>query len=157
MILIPAAPAQLGIAQPAASRLLAEIEQIVGQPVHTRTGRGMALTEVGLAFARRAQRIQMELRDAVRDMAGAASGGAGHVRIGSVTGPAIDRVLPVLRNASLTSPQVTFEVIVAPSDMLCEHLLSGRIDFAIGRRPEGPARTLFDVTQIATEPVVLMV
>jgi DNA-binding transcriptional LysR family regulator len=90
-------------------------------------------------------------------MAGAASGGAGHVRIGSVTGPAIDRVLPVLRNASLTAPQVTFEVIVAPSDMLCEHLLSGRIDFAIGRPHEGPTRTLFDVTQIATEPVVLVV
>ncbi len=154
---ISMAAAQIGIAQPAASRLLSEIEQIVGRPVHQRTGRGMALTEVGLAFARRAQRIQMELRDAARDMAEAASGGAGHVRIGSVTGPAIDRVLPVLRNARLTAPQVTFEVIVAPSDILCEHLLSGRIDFAIGRPPEGPTRLLFDVTQIATEPVALVV
>jgi len=154
---ISMAAAQIGIAQPAASRLLAEIEQIVGQPVHHRTGRGMALTAVGLAFARRAQRIQMELRDAARDMAEAASGGAGHVRIGSVTGPAIDRVLPVLRNARLTAPQVTFEVIVAPSDILCEHLLSGRIDFAIGRPPEGRGRALFDVVQITTEPVALVV
>lgn len=151
------AAAQIGIAQPAASRLLAEVEQIVGQPVHHRTGRGMALTEVGMAFARRAQRIQMELRDAARDMAEAASGGAGHVRIGSVTGPAIDRVLPVLRNARLTAPQVTFEVIVAPSDILCEHLLSGRIDFAVGRAPQDGTRPLFDVAQIATEPVALVV
>ncbi len=154
---ITIAAAQIGIAQPAASRLLAEIERIVGQPVHQRTGRGMALTDVGLAFARRAQRIHMELRDAARDMAEAASGGAGHVRIGAVTGPAIDRVLPALRNARLTTPQVTFEVIVAPSDVLCDHLLSGRIDFAIGRTPEGRSRALFDVTQIATEPVALVV
>jgi DNA-binding transcriptional LysR family regulator len=151
------AAAQIGIAQPAASRLLAEVERIVGQPVHQRTGRGMRLTAVGQAFALRAQRIQMELRDALRDMTEAASGGAGHVRIGSVTGPAIDRVLPVLRNARLTAPQVTFEVIVAPSDMLCEHLLSGRIDFAIGRLPEGPGREMFSLAEIASEPVALVV
>ncbi len=151
------AAAQIGIAQPAASRLLAEVERIVGQPVHHRTGRGMRLTAVGQAFALRAQRIQSELRDAMRDMAEAASGGAGHVRIGSVTGPAIDRVLPVLRNARFTAPQVTFDVIVAPSDILCEHLLSGRIDFAIGRLPEGPGRELFILDEIASEPVSLVV
>ena len=154
---ISLAATQIGIAQPAASRLLAEVERIVGQPVHHRTGRGMQLTAVGQAFARRAQRIQMELQDAARDMAEAAKGGVGHVRIGSVTGPAIDRVLPVLRNARLTAPQVTFEVIVAPSDILCEHLLSGRIDFAIGRLPDGHGGALFTMTRIATEPVVLVV
>ncbi|HQD16555.1 MAG TPA: LysR family transcriptional regulator, partial [Ottowia sp.] len=31
---------KIGISQPAASRLLAEIEQIVQAPVHSRTGRG---------------------------------------------------------------------------------------------------------------------
>jgi len=151
------AAAQIGIAQPAASRLLAEIERIVGQPVHHRTGRGMQLTSVGVAFARRAQRIGMELHDAARDIAEAASGGAGHVRIGSVTGPAIDRVLPVLRNARLTAPQVTFEVIVAPSDILCDHLLAGRIDFAIGRLPPGEGRERFTMTPISAEPVALVV
>ncbi len=154
---ISMAAAQIGIAQPAASRLLAEIERIVGQPVHLRTGRGMVLTPVGHAFARRAQRIQLELQDAARDMAEAASGGTGNVRIGSVTGPAMDRVLPVLRNARLTAPQITFEVIVAPSDILCDHLLSGRIDFAIGRVPAGPEAQLFAVSEIATEPVALVV
>lgn len=153
---ISAAADRIRVAQPAASRLLAEVERIVGQPVHHRTGRGMILTAVGQALAQRAQRIQMELRDAARDLAEVATGGVGHVRIGSVTGPAIDRLLPVLRNARLTAPQVTAEVIVAPSDLLCEHLLSGRIDFAIGRLPEGPNRDLFAFTAIAPEPVALV-
>lgn len=151
------AAAQIGIAQPAASRLLAEIERIVGEPVHHRTGRGMTLTAVGQAFAMRAQRIQMELRDAARDMSEAAAGGSGHVRIGSVTGPAIERVLPVLRNSRLTAPQITFEVIVAPSDVLCQDLLAGRIDFAVGRLPEGPQRALLAMVEIASEPVALVV
>lgn len=148
---------KIGVSQPAASRLLSEVEQIVGSAVHLRTGRGIALTAVGEALAIRAQRVQMELRDAARDMAEIAAGGAGHVRIGAVTGPALDRVLPALRTVRLAQPQVTLEVIVATSDILCQQLLSGRIDFAIGRMPEGPERHLLHILPIAAEPVELIV
>ena len=151
------AASRVGVSQPAASRLLAEVEQIVRGPVHLRTGRGITLTAVGEAMAIRAQRVQMELRDAARDMAEIAAGGAGHVRIGAVTGPALDRVLPALRTVRLAQPQVTVEVIVATSDILCQQLLSGRIDFAVGRLPEGPERNLLGIVPIAAEPVSLVV
>ena len=147
----------VGVAQPAASRLLAEIETIIGHPAHERTGRGIALTPIGAALARRAQRVQMELRDAARDMAEIAAGGVGHVRIGSVTGPAMDRVLPVVRTARLAAPQVTVEVVVQPSDLLCAQLLAGQLDFVLGRLPEGPQRSLLDFSVIAAEPVTLLV
>jgi DNA-binding transcriptional LysR family regulator len=148
---------RLNIAQPAASRLLAEVERIVGSAVHSRTGRGITLTSVGEALALRAQRVQTELRDAARDIAEVAAGEAGYVRIGSVTGPAIDRVLPALRAARIAAPRVTAEVTVSPSDVLCDQLLAGKLDFAIGRLPDGPSRVLFDFTPIATEPVALVV
>jgi DNA-binding transcriptional LysR family regulator len=147
---------KIGVAQPAASRLLAEVERIIGGPVHVRTGRGITLTPVGEALAIRAQRVQMELRDAAREMAEIAAGGAGHVRIGAVTGPALDRVLPALRTVRLAQPQVTVEVIVATSDILCQQLLTGRVDFAIGRMPEGPERHLLQIVPIAAEPVSLV-
>ena len=146
----------LGISQPAASRLLAEVERITGQPVHQRTGRGMTLTGVGEALARRARRVQMELQDAARDLAEIGSGQSGHVRIGSVTGAAMDLVLPALRTARLTLPQISAEVIVAPSDLLAQQLLSGRIDFALARRPAGPDRNLIGETRLAAEPVALI-
>lgn len=154
---ISLAAVRIGITQPAASRLLVEVERIVGAPVHLRTGRGVALTAVGEALARRARRVQMELRDAQRDIAEAATGGHGHVRIGSVTGPALDRVLPALRTARMAYPAVTAEVIVGPSDLLCQQLLSGRIDFAIARMPQGVDRHLMDCRLIAEEPVALVV
>lgn len=148
---------RLGIAQPAASRLLAEVERITGQAVHLRTGRGIALTSVGEALARRASRVVTELRDAGREMAEIAGGGAGHVRIGSVTGPALERVLPALRTARLALPQVTAEVVVAPSDLLGQQLLTGRLDFALGRMPEGREGELTLSDPIGVEPVALMV
>ena len=124
---------RIGVTQPAASRLLAEIEQIAGSPVHGKTGRGVALTQTGRALADRAQRILIELNHAARDMAEVSSGGVGQVRVGSVTGPAMDRILPVLRTTRLEQPSVVVEVIVATSDVLVQHLLTGRIDFALGQ------------------------
>ena len=60
---IGAAAQALGITQPAASRLLAEIERIAGVPVHIRSGRGVSLTEAGQVLARRAGRVLLEMRD----------------------------------------------------------------------------------------------
>ncbi|MES2540969.1 MAG: LysR family transcriptional regulator, partial [Pseudomonadota bacterium] len=90
------AAARIGVAQPAASRLLAEMEELLGLPLHERQGRGLRLTEVGLALARRAARIEIELADAARELAEAATGRAGVVRVGAVTGPALSLVMPVL-------------------------------------------------------------
>ncbi|NBE07827.1 LysR family transcriptional regulator [Paragemmobacter ruber] len=146
----------MGVAQPAASRLLAEVERITGQPLHQRTGRGITLTPMGVALARRAARVVTELRDAGREVAEIASGGSGHVRIGSVTGPALDRVLPALRTARLAMPGVTTEVVVAPSDLLGQQLIAGRLDFALGRMPEEMTGQLQQSAPIGTEPVALM-
>jgi DNA-binding transcriptional LysR family regulator len=148
---------RMAIAQPAASRLLAEVERITGQPVHLRTGRGITLTPMGQSLARRATRVVTEIRDAEREITEIASGGSGHVRIGSVTGPALDRVLPALRTARLALPAVTAEVIVAPSDLLGQQLLAGRLDFAIGRMPDGLDGQLVLSDPIDVEPVALMV
>ena len=150
------AAASLGVTQPAASRLVAEIEQIVGAPVHERTGRGVGLTALGRALALRAQRIRMELDDAARDLAEISMGGVGHVRIGAVTGPALDRVLPALQAERLHHPNVSVEVIVSPSDMLCEQLLAGRLDFAVGRLPDGPSAEPLTFRPIETEPIALI-
>ena len=72
---------RIGVAQPAASRLLADMEALLGLPLHERQGRGLQLTQVGRALARRAARIEIELADAARDLAEAATGRAGVVRV----------------------------------------------------------------------------
>ncbi len=150
------AASAIGVTQPAASRLIAEIERIIAAPVHERTGRGIGLTALGRALALRAQRIRLELDDAARDLAEIAVGGVGDVRIGAVSGPALDRVLPALQSERLLHPNVSVEVDVSPSDILCEHLLAGRLDFAVGRLPEGPRAEPLSFLPIATEPVVLI-
>lgn len=148
---------RLGIAQPAASRLLAEMERIAGQELCLRTGRGMVLTPAGAALARRAERVRLEMRDAARELAELGGGGTGRVRIGAVTAPALEIVLPVLRSFRLTHPGVSVDVAVSPSDTLCGQLAAGQIDFALARLPEtGPERELLAMQDIGDEPVTLL-
>lgn len=154
---LSAAAEALGIAQPAASRLLSEAERIVGCALRVRDGRGIRLTAEGEALARRAGRILNELNDAEREIIEIESGLSGQVRIGSVTGPAMDRVLPSLRNARLALPRLRIHVEVANSEVLGEALLDGRMDLALARLPRDHPAEMFDFTPLSHEPVVLAV
>lgn len=147
--------ARIGVAQPAASRLLADMEALLGLTLHERQGRGLQLTQVGLALARRAARIEIELADAARDLAEAATGRAGVVRVGSVTGPALSLVMPVLIALQRNLPDFRAEVTVATSVNLCEMLNDGRLDFALARL--SPGESQLEARTIAGEPLSLVV
>ena len=86
---ITAAADLSGVSQPTASRMISEIEEILGYPVHERNGRGIALTVIGEALAKRARRILTELQEASAEVSGLASGDGGHLRLGSVTAPTV--------------------------------------------------------------------
>ncbi len=154
---IGAAADSLGITQPAASRLLAEVERICGQKMHMRSGRGVELTEVGRLLAARAGRIMMEMGDAAREIDDFTKGSFGRASIGAVTAPALDLVLPAVRAARLSHPDIQIEVTVASSDILFDQLLSGKLDFLIARIPDGGDAAHVDALKIAPEPVDLIV
>jgi len=151
------AATRLGIAQPAASRLAAEAEALIGAPLYTREGRGIALTPEGRALAARAARVLAEIEDAGREIEDLRAGLRGLVRIGSVTGPAIEHVLPVLRQARIAMPGVTIEVEVGTSDHLGPMLLDRQLDFSLARLPSGADPALFTARPVGVEPVSLIV
>lgn len=150
------AAALMGVAQPAASRLASEAERIIGAPLYTRAGRGIELTPEGLALARRATRILREIQDAGREISELKSGLTGTVSIGSVTGPAIEHVLPAIRQARIALPNVQIEIEVGTSDTLGPMLLDGRIDFSLARLPSGADPSSFDMTNVGKEPLSLV-
>ncbi|MDZ7573916.1 MAG: LysR family transcriptional regulator [Pseudotabrizicola sp.] len=154
---ITAAADLIGVSQPTASRLIVEIEDILGQPIHERSGRGVVLTVVGEALARRARRILTELQEATVEVSGLASGDSGHLRLGSVTAPALSLMLPALRTLRLTHPGITADVAVAPSALLCQELRAGRLDLVLGRPSEPRDHEEFVITPLDTEPVSLLV
>lgn len=154
---VSAAASGLAMSQPAASRHLAELEAITGHALYERRSRGLELTSYGRSLAIWATRILGDLNAADRELEEMAAGQRGLVSIGSVTGPALDLVLPALRRARVTHPGISGNVVVDTSDKLAELLHSDRLDFFIGRIPSDDDHKLFKARLIGPEPMMLIV
>lgn len=154
---ISGAAAQMGMTQPAASRLMAELERTSGAKLYERHARGVVLTEAGRVLARRARATLRDLDGTFDEIALLTSGARGIVRIGTVTGPGIEIILPITREMRVTYPEIEFNVLVDTSDKLAEALLSHDLDFYIGRLPPAFDPGAVTMRRIGTEPVSLTV
>lgn len=147
------AASRLAITQPAASRLMAELERIVGASLYTRHAKGVTLTLAGSLLAEKAHAILRQLNDASEEIGELIEGVRGHVRIGAVTGPALEIVLPALRELRIAYPEIEISVDVETSDKLAASLLSRELDFYIGRLPDGVDGRAVRMRRIGPEPV----
>lgn len=129
------AAARLAITQPAASRTLAEVERLVGEPLFERRARGMVPTAIGEVLLRHADTLVGQLAATVADLQAFSAGQAGVVRIGTVTGPAVGFVVPAVQRLKREAPLAEVCVDVGPSVELVEGLLRGAYDFVLSRVP----------------------
>ena len=154
---VSAAADALNISQPAASRMLTEMEMILKAQLCERISRGVALTTFGRAFARRARTILLELREVDRELSALKSGTGGSVFLGSVTAPAISLAVPAIQQVSAAYPGIEVNVRVETSNVLARELLAARQDFIIARVPDDLNPRLFNVTEIGIEKACLIV
>lgn len=142
--------------QPAASRLMSEVERVAEAELYVRSGRGIELTEVGRKLGERCIRVLQELSDAGRDIEHHISGRRGHVSIGSVTGPAVEYVLPAIRHIRLSYPEISVSVEIGPSSALAPMLEDGRLDFSLSRVPANEDPSHFDERPLRKEPACIV-
>jgi DNA-binding transcriptional LysR family regulator len=151
------AAAGLAMSQPAASRLLSEIEATVGAPLFERQARGMRPTALGESFVQHAGLILAEYDALETDIAMLRSGLSGQVRIGTVTGSALGLVLPAIRDLRRTAPGIEATIHVAPSADLMRGLEARLFDFIVARPPAGHDLAALEVTPARSEKVALLV
>lgn len=154
---VSAAADVLNISQPAASRMLTEMETILKAQLCERLSRGVTLTSFGTAFARRARAILLELREVDRELSALKSGTGGSVYLGSVTAPAISLAVPAIKQVSAAYPGIEVNVRVETSNVLARELLAARQDFIIARVPDDLNPRLFNVTELGIEKACLIV
>jgi DNA-binding transcriptional LysR family regulator len=148
---------QSAMSQPAASRILGEIEAEVGAPLFERHPRGMVPTDLGAAVLRRCARILTAFDDMDSEIGQLKSGRAGKVRIGAVTGPAVGYVMPALRRIWAKAPGIEATIHVAPSVDLVRGLEERHFDFIIARLPMGHDAADLELTPARSERVALLV
>lgn len=148
---------RLSLTQPAASRMLGDIERMIGVALFERHPKGMKLTPMGEVMARRAASIVHGLNETGREIDSFKAGRSGAVRIGAVTGGAVGFVVPAIRELKRATRDAEIHVDVGPSDTLIDGLLSGNFDFVLGRVPPGIDARQFDILRGRVELVSFLV
>lgn len=120
--------------QPAASRMLAEIEKNLSTKLFVRTPKGMEPTPSGWVMVRHAERIANDLWQMTQDFNALRDGLGGTVRVGAVTGPALGQLVPAIQRLKADAPGVEISVEVAPSAQLIQALDPGGSGFCAGAR-----------------------
>lgn len=122
----------LGIAQPAVTRSIQELEHELGVTLFERSAAGMTLTPIGEAFVRRGTAVQRELeraRDEVQQLKGI---GTGTVSIGLSTAPHVSMLPMVLQPFCKHYPDVRLRITEGLFPAIEADMRGGAIDFYVG-------------------------
>lgn len=131
------------IAQPAASKLLAEVEAIFGQTLFERHARGLTPNPHGEIMVRNANIALRTLLQADEEISALSQGHAGAVTVGSVVAPMVELLAEAVERLKSKYPKLKITIDLDVSDALAHKLLEGKIDFSLARLPPAQDPTAF--------------
>ena len=151
------AAAAANMTQPAASKLLSEMEHLVGVALFERHARGVEPTACGELLIRRARSALSELARARDEIVALRSGRLGSAAIGTVVNPGTNLVPMAITAVKRDYPGVQILVEMDYSRPLVAKLLDGQLDIVVGRimDPEIAADLVFE--PLADEPHAVIV
>ena len=143
----------MNIAQPAASKLLAEIEEILHQPLFERHPRGLAPNVQGEILIRSAKVVLRTLVQAGEEITAFSNGDAGAVTVGTVMAPMVELLVEAIDQVRVQHPRLRITVELDVSDVLANRMQEGTVDFSLARIPLGTDPTLFDYRELWGEDI----
>lgn len=130
------AAAAMNISQPAATKLLQQLEETFAVPLFDRVARGMTPTAYGEALVRHARSVLTDFGVVCEELEALRSGLSGSLRLGSVPGAVPELLAPALVAYQARHQRVAVSVVVDTSDVMLRQLARGEVDLILGRLTE---------------------
>ncbi len=150
------ASAELGMTQPAATKMIQELESSLGQRLFERVGRGQKLTPAGVSVLRHFRGLRGSVEAMTRDLAELQLGSSGRVSVGSIMAPSPSLLTRAIIELKQAYPMLSVDVTLDTSDRLFELLREGVLDVAIGRIRDGH-RSDYRFTPLENEALAVVV
>lgn len=135
----------LGIAQPAISRSIREIEQELGAALFERHAKGVRLTEIGQAFVARAHAIEAEIMRAKDEVAQLKGRLSGQVSMAMSTASSMALLPKAMGEFRRRYPDAMVKISESFFGPVERQLLDGRTDFYVGPFEAGSTANSFIV------------
>lgn len=148
---LKAASERLNLTQPAMSKTLKELEDILGTDLMRRSRAGVALTRQGEIFLHFAQMSLASLQQGLNGLA--QEGARGRLAVGVLPSVAARLMPAVVREFQALAPEAVLRLVDGPHGFLIDHLRLGELDMVIGRLGSPGAMQGISFTQLYTEEV----
>lgn len=147
----------LSVSQPAATKLLAQLEALLGLPLFERSARGMRATQYGRIMIRHAQAALGELSAARESLLQSIQGAEGKVAIGAVVGSIPRLTAPAVAGLLARHPKLAVSVLAETSATLVPLLVRRELDFVVGQIPPGIDAEALTFEALCAEPIQVVV
>ncbi len=147
----------LHVSQPAVTKTIRELEEVLGVSLFERDGRGIRITRYGEVFLRHAGATLTALRQGLDSVSSARSGDAVPIRIGAL--PTVSsRIMPQAITAFLKEETGSrIKIVTGENGVLLEQLRVGDLDLVVGRLAAPEQMAGFSFEHLYSERVVLAV
>jgi DNA-binding transcriptional LysR family regulator len=123
----------LNMSQPAASKLLKDLEDVLEVSLFERLPRGMRPTWYGETMIRHARVALASLNQAHDELQAAKAGQFGQVSIGAITSPALMLLPEAVQAVKAHHPDLRVTLQIETSDVLIEKLNQNKLDILVAR------------------------
>jgi DNA-binding transcriptional LysR family regulator len=143
----------LSLTQPAASKLLKDLEDALGVSLFERLPRGMRPTVYGATMIRHARMALGSLSQAHDEIQALRGGRVGQVSVGAITSPGLALLPPAVALLKRDQPSLQVSLQIETSDVLMERLAQGKLDMLVARLFERHDKTALRYEALSEEPV----
>ena len=147
----------LHVSQPAVTKTIRELEEVLGVPVFEREGRGIKITRYGEVFLKHAGAALTALRHGFDSVSQALSGDSPPIRIGAL--PTVStRIMPQAMMLFLKEGTgARIKIVTGENAVLLEQLRVGDLDLVVGRLAAPEKMAGFSFEHLYSEKVVFCV
>ncbi len=147
---------QINLSQPAATKLLKDLEIDFGVQLFNRTNRGVVPTEAGAALLRHGKLILAQISQAAQELDDLGEGLGGRVVVGTLLTASAKLLPETIARVHRSRPNVSIVVRDGTNDFLMPLLQTGELDMVIGRLPEYRHREHVAQEELYRERVVIV-
>lgn len=151
------AASDLALTQPAVTRSLKDMEDMLGVPLFDRQARGLRPTRFGVAATHYAKLVFSGMQGLRDELSALETGKIGKVRIGSVVAAVPALLADALRRVRRDHPMLDVVVQVDTSDILVPQLEHDQLDLVLGRIPQDQEASHLDFEWLEDEELHIVV
>ncbi|WP_425089766.1 LysR substrate-binding domain-containing protein [Stappia sp.] len=126
---------ELNLSQPAATKLIKDLEADFGVLLFERTNRGVVPTIYGEALARHGKLIFAQISHAAQELDDLAEGSSGRIVIGTLLAASALLLPKTIARALAQKPGLSIKIQEGTNEVLMPALRSGEVDLVVGRLP----------------------